>query len=274
LYHLEGQVSSNISSSLTQFQKERHEYAAALNEKQKTSDTDAMTIASTLSSMGLIQYHLRQYEEAFHSYHEALRLLRKYFGTDDTPDIASTLNSIGLTLFKQNKIILAGACFIESLRIRTHLFGSDNKDVAILWYNIATICFEGGNDDLAIKMYKETLRVERASIGSYHHDVVLTLLHIGQALQRVGQLEDALSYFQEALEIERMLKGDDVSIAKILNHIGNIQLQEGEVASMMKCFSEAERLLEKRGNSGEGLVIVGYNFYGISKTHPKSAPVA
>lgn len=228
----------------------------------------------TLSSIGLVQYHLRQYEEAFESYQEALRLRREYFGTDDTPDIASTLNSIGLVLFKQKVFDLSRNCFLESLRIRTKLLGSDHKDVAILWYNIATIYFETGNDDLAIMMYKETLRVERAALGPNHPDVVMTLQHIGQVLQQVGNLVEALEYFQEALEIEKMFKRDDVSIAKILNLIGNIHLQEGNVGPMMISFSEASHLLEKSGNRTEGLVIAGYNFYGLSKIHPKCAPVA
>ena len=228
----------------------------------------------TLSSIGLVQYHLKQYEEAFESYQEALRLRREHFGTDDTPDIASTLNSIGLVLFKQKMFDLARNCFSESLRIRTKLLGPDHKDVAILWYNIATIYFETGNDDLAIKMYKETLRVERAALGPSHPDVVLTLQHIGQVLQQVGNLPDALKYFQEALDIEKMLNRDGVSVAKILNLIGNIHLQEGKVEPMMESFTEASRLLERSGNSGESLVIAGYNFYGISKIHPKCAPVA
>lgn len=236
--------------------------------------TDRIPLAVTLSSIGLVQYHLRQYEEAFDSYQEALRLRREHFGTDDAPDIASTLNSIGLVLFKQEMFDLARNCFSESLRIRTKLLGKDHKDVAILWYNIATIYFETGIDDLAIKMYKETLRVERAALGPSHPDVVLTLQHIGQVLQQVGNLGDALNFFQEALDIEKKMNRDDVSIAKILNLIGNIHLQEGNVEPMMVTFTEASRLLERNGRRGEALLIAGHNFYGLSKLHPKCAPIA
>ncbi|KAL3918258.1 MAG: hypothetical protein SGILL_004320 [Bacillariaceae sp.] len=267
-------------TNIAHIEKQRRNYACALDaylkvhQKQCKAGADSITTAVTLSSIGLVQYHLKKYEDAFESYQEALRLRREHFGTDDTPDIASTLNSIGLVLFKQNMFALASNCFSESLRIRTKLLGKDHRDCAILWYNLATIHFETGNDDIAIQMYKETLRVERTALGPDHADVVLTLQHIGQVLQQVGKLEEALTYFHEALVVERRLKKDHVSIAKILNLIGNIQLQEGRVEEMMQSFTEASRILERSGSAGEALVIAGYNFYGLSKVHPKCAPIA
>ena len=217
---------------------------------------------------------MKKFEDAFESYQEALRLRREHFGTDDTPDIASTLNSIGLVLFKQSRFALARNCFSESLSIRTKLLGKDHRDCAILWYNLATIHFENGDDDIAIQMYKETLRVECTALGPDHPDVVLTLQHIGQVMQQVGKLEEALTYFHRALAVEQKFKKDHVSIAKILNLIGNIQLQEGRVEEMMQSFTEASRILERRGSTWESLVIAGYNFYGLSKAHPKCALIA
>jgi tetratricopeptide (TPR) repeat protein len=102
-----------------------------------------------------MQYHMRDFESAFNSYQEALRIRRQHLGRDDHPDIACTLTSIGLVLFKQDMFELAKKCFSESLRIRSKILGKDHRDVAILWYNIATIHFETGEDDLAVQMYKE-----------------------------------------------------------------------------------------------------------------------
>jgi len=267
-------------TNIAHIEKQRRNYRAALDaysevyKKQLKSGEDDIMIAVTLSSLGLVQYHLNMFEEAFESYQEALRLRRDHFGTDDNQDIASTLNSIGLVLFKQNMFELAKNCFTESLRIRTKLLGKDHRDVAILWYNIATIYFETGNDELAIRMYKETLRVERIALGPEHSDVVLTLQHIGQILQQLGHLDEALLYFIEALKIEKKKKRDEISVAKILNLMGNIFLQKGNVKPMMESFTEASRLLERCGRAGEALVIAGYNFYGLAKTNPPCAPIA
>jgi tetratricopeptide (TPR) repeat protein len=221
-----------------------------------------------------MQYHLKSLDAAFDSYQEALRLRRDFYGGDDHPDVASNLNSIGLVLFKQDMFELSKQCFTESLRIREKILGPNHRDVAILWYNIATIYFETGQDDVAIQLYKETLRVERVALGVNHPDVVLTLQHIGQVLQQLGDLEGALQHFREALEIERRREADELSVAKILNLIGNIYLQQGKVDHMMKCFIDSSRIFEARQQPGETLVIAGYNFYGLSKIHPVSAAVA
>ena len=268
-------------TNIAHLYKSRSDYAGALRTylevrimQEKAFGPNSLEVAATFSSMGLMQYHMKCYGAAFDSYQEALRIRRDYFGCDEHPDIASTLNSIGLVLFKQDIFELAKNCFEESLRIRKKILGPDHRDVAILWYNIATIYFETGEDEIAIKLYKETLRVERASLGKEHPDVVLTLQHMGQVMHQVGDLQHALEYFREALEIERRREDGDMSVAKILNLMGNIHLQQGHVCQMMDCYSEASRIYERQQHSTETLVVAGYNFYGLSKLHPACAPVA
>ena len=238
---------------------------------------DNFTRAENLSSIGLMQYYLREYELSFNSYQEALRVRRLHLGNDDHPDIASTLNSIGLVLFKQDVFDLAKQCFSESLRIRSKLLGKDHRDVATLWYNIATIHFETGEDDVAIQMYDETLRIERIALGEDHQDVALTLQHLGQVHQQIGRLEESLKYFQKAVSIERRkqnLSGNIISLAKNLNLLGNLYLQLGMISEMMECYVEASRIYESNGESEATLVIGGYNLYGLSKTNPPCAPLA
>lgn len=266
---------AHIHKQLGEYQRALAAYLSVLKMQVKTTGEEGLQVAETLSSIGLMQYHMRDYESSFESYQGALRIRRQCYGTDHHPDVASTLNSVGLVLFKQDLFDLAKKCFGESLRIRTKLLGKDHRDTAILWYNIATIHFETGEDDIAIEMYKETLRVERISLGEYHPDVVLTLQHLGQVHQQIGQVEVALSYFNEALEIERTRKDPiPCSMGRILNLLGNVYLQLGRTSEMMSCYVEASRLCDTTQSAGETLVIAGYNFYGLSKTNPPCAPVA
>jgi tetratricopeptide (TPR) repeat protein len=269
--HIHKQL-GELQNALLSYTKVRHMQQMALGD-------DNFALAETMSSIGLMQYHLKNYEASFDSYQDALRLRRQHLGGDEHPEIASTLNSIGLVLFKQDIFQLANNCFTESLRIRSKLLGKDHRDVAILWYNIATITihFETGEDELAIQMYKETLRIERNTLGDDHLDVVLTLQHLGQIHQQLGHTEKAIDYFQEALEIERRRKEPTRrSLARILNLLGNVYLQLGRTDEMMECYVESSRFYESSNRSlGEALAITsGYNFYGLSKTNPPCAPVA
>lgn len=123
-------------------------------------------------------------------------------------------------------------------------------------------------------MYKESLRVERVALGNDHPDVVLTIQHLGQVHQALGNLDDALECFDEALQIQKKKHAHDICVAKTLNLIGNIYLQQGKVGMMMQNFIEASRNLERTAGHDESLVIKGYNFYGLSKTNPPCAGTA
>jgi len=241
----------------------------------KVYGPNSLECANTLSNMALMKYQLKGHEAAFELYQEALRIQRDFYGSDENTDVASSLNSIGLVLFQQGIHDLAKACFYDSLRIRRKLLGPDHRDVSILWYNIATIHLESGDEALAIRHYKETLRIERAVLGATHQDCVLTLQHLGLVHQQRGELEEALVFFGEALKIEKV-KGAEkqYAAAKLLNLMGNIHLQTANVEEMNACYAEASRIYSKCGLSQDSLVIAGYNFYGLSKLHPQSAATA
>mmetsp|Transcript_111120 Transcript_111120/g.166394 ORF Transcript_111120/g.166394 Transcript_111120/m.166394 type:complete len:721 (-) Transcript_111120:92-2254(-) len=264
----------HIHKQLGDFKMALAAYRKVHRMQQRALGDDSFVLAETLSSIGLMEYHLRNYEASFDSYQDALRIRRQHLGGDEHPEIASTLNSIGLVLFKQDIFELAKNCFAESLRIRCKLLGKDHRDVAILWYNIATIHFETGEDEIAIQMYKETLRVERHALGEDHPDVVLTLQHLGQVHQQLGHTEEAIEYFQEALGIERRRNQPaQRSLARVLNLLGNVYLQLGRAKEMMQCYVESSRIYESMDGI-EALAISGYNFYGLSKTNPLCAAVA
>ena len=117
--------------------------------------------------------------------------------------------------------------------------------------------------------------MERNALGMDHPDVVLTLQHLGQVHQQLGQIEEALKYFNEALDIEKSRSNPKHSIlGRILNLLGNVYLQLGQTKKMMDCYTDASRIYDANHQSEETLVIAGYNFYGLSRTNPPSAPVA
>ena len=249
----------------------RQVYSIQIND----SESKKLDIASTLSSIGLMLYHTEYYEKAFETYQEALQLRRDHHGSDDNIDIATTLNSIGLVLFKQGLFELCNECFSRCLQIRLKLFGPCHKDVAMVWYNLASVSFEIGDDETAIERYEEALRIEKASLGDDHQNIILTLVHLGQVKQQCGLLEDAIKVLSDALQIQqKQTKSDTAREARIYNLLGNCFLQRGDVSKMMDAYTSASRLLMIINRSNEPLTIKGYNIYGLSKLHPECAPVA
>jgi tetratricopeptide (TPR) repeat protein len=170
---------------------------------------------------------------------------------------------------------LAKECFFEALEIRHECLGQSHHDVAILWYNIATVYFETGEGDMAVAYYRESLKVERASLGEEHPDVVLTLQHLGQVHQQLGLLDDAATYFKEALDMESKCKRNNFRFeAKLWNQLGNVYLAVGHVEKMMETYIQASRIYKKYDESADNLLIIGYNYYGLTRLHPPCAPLA
>jgi tetratricopeptide (TPR) repeat protein len=241
----------------------------------KAYGPNSLEVANALSNIGLMQYQLKADEAALELYQNALRIQRDHHGSDENTDVASSLNSIGLVLFNKGVHDIANACFCDSLRIRRKVLGPNHRDVAIGCYNLATFHLEIGDKELAIEYYKETLRIERMILGPSHRDVIMTLQHLGFVHQQLGEVEDSLMYFDEALTIEKTTDGGrNVNMSKILNLMGNIHLQRANVAEMMTCYTEASRIYGELGQPQDGIVIAGYNFYGLSKLHPPSAQAA
>ncbi|KAL3934413.1 MAG: hypothetical protein SGBAC_009866 [Bacillariaceae sp.] len=267
---------AHIHKQLNQYDNALEAYERVLNMQVEAFGSNALVLAETLSFIALMQYHMGDYSSSLEAYQFALRIHREHSSDNDQPCIASTLNSIGLVFFKQQNYRLAEMCFTEGLRIRTKVFGADHRDVAILWYNLATVHFERGEEETAIKMYKETLRVEELHLGVNHPDVALTLRHLGQVYQQLGKFEEAAKYFRQVIAMERKRAFLNKSfLSKVLNLLGNLYLQMNQVPEMMECYVEASRLNETLGaDQSERLIIAGYNLYCLHKTNPPAAPIA
>jgi tetratricopeptide (TPR) repeat protein len=241
-------------------------YRVQIKQGQKTST------ASTLFSMGLMMHRMKVYGEAISYYRQALALQTQIHGTEGSIDVAATLNSIGIVLFHLGEKESAKGYFEESLAMRRKFLGPYHADIPVTLFNLAMVYLEANNEEMASEILKETLRVERTALGPKCHESIQTLQHLGFSLQVLGELNEALECFEEALEIEQKRYGNNhIRVGKLLNFIGNLHLQRGNIASMMKCYTMASRInLAYK----EPLAIAGYNLYCLSKLLPECAGVA
>jgi tetratricopeptide (TPR) repeat protein len=271
-------------ANIAQIHYQLGEYAMALtrynqvyNIQLKAHGPRSLEVSKALATMGEMEYKMRHFESAFRLFQDVLVIQREYFrDAADGLEIASTMNSIGIVACAQGEFKIAQSCFDSSLKIRRKELG-DHKDTATLWYNLATVNEEIGDEESAIAMYKECLRIERQIADtSQKCDVVDSLQRLGRLHQRRGELDEALLYFLEALDKLRT-NGDEATfaVAKFLNLIGNVYLQRAEIRQMMQAYTEASRLYRESSTStNEVLVIAGYYMYGLSKLHPHCSAAA
>jgi len=267
--------------NIAQIHRRLGNYASAIGKyyqvheiQVETHGRNSLQAAATLSSLGQLKYLQHNFGAALELFQEALQIQRIHFGETESLDIACTLSSIGLVLFNTGLHEQSKACFSESLRIRQSMLGKDHLDTAIHLYNLATVYWESGDEECAIHLYKETLRIER--LYGNHGDVILTLQYLGIVHQKRGELDKALDCFMEALKNERKhgSEPNGSAVAKLLNLIGNLHLQTGNVRGMMECYVEASRIYSTLGSVDDTLVIAGFYFYFFNKLHPPAAAAA
>ena len=271
-------------ANIAQIHYQMGEYAMALarynqvyNIQLKAHGPRSIEVSKALATMGEMEYKLRHFEAAFTIFQDVLVIQRDYFrDAADGLEIASTMNSIGIVACAQGEFKIAQNCFDSSLKIRRQKLG-DHKDTATLWYNLATVNEEIGDEENAIAMYKECLRIEQNIIHSSQKcDVVDSLQRLGRLHQRRGELDEALQYFQEALaKLRNRGEAATFAVAKFLNLVGNVHLQRADIGEMMKSYTEASRIYRDTTDPpNEVLVIAGYYMYGLSKLHPPCAATA
>jgi tetratricopeptide (TPR) repeat protein len=249
-------------------------YREALALQMKAVGASDPCVALTLSNLGLILYQSRQYSVALDMYEEALRIRLDAFGESNL-DVASSLNSIGLVLFKLGLNEMALKSFSQSLTIRRDILGETHRDVAVILYNIATLFNELGDEEKAISFYRETLRVEKSALGPHHPDVIITLQFIAQTCQQCGDLRDALKCFWDILQIQRLnFPENDLRIVQTLIIIANLELQRGNVDSVVDVMSDAARIAKRAGGSEIDARLSGFYLYSFAKLHPESAAAA
>ena len=257
-------------------------------------------VIGTLSCIAVIHYQQGNFTMALNQYTTVLQKQLILHSSTDHSDIAGTLNSIGLILFHQEVYHQAKTCFCESLRIKLKLLGPHHHEIAVLWYNIASVYYSQGDHDTAIAYYKESVRIECERHGldpddptrttnatstslkqvplSAGSSIVRSLQKLGVIYQENGDFEEALKYFSQALELE-LQKGADArdngSLGKLFNILGNIHLQCANVDQMMKCYIQASRIYRRINDRHRvSFTISGYGFYYLSRMYPPCAATA
>lgn len=268
---------SNIGEILRQ--KGCHECALQVNKEaaklQRTRyGENSAEVASTLNVIALIYDQMGNSDKAIKVFQKALAMRRSVIG-DDHLDVSCTLTFLATIFYRKSMVSTAIELFSESLRIRQIKLGQNHRTVSFTLYNIGLCHQSQGNLMDAIDCFKETLRIEKAVLGGAHKDVSMTLIKLGEIYNANGDLDGALSSFKDALVVERNMLGQQnpEAIARIMNEIGNIYLDRGDVVPMMEAFGEASRIFLQAGFSPEN-VAVSRDLYHFRITCPNAAPAA
>eukprot|EP00957_Ditylum_brightwellii_P211978 15366825-Ditylum_brightwellii.AAC.1 len=230
-----------------------------------------------LYNIGMIYYRAGSYDQATQVFGQALTLSSQSV-TVDNAGLLVMLHNIGVAQLQMGRVSCALKSFNMSLDLRMSLYGERSCEVAESLYQIAHIHDVTGKTCMALDLYTKTVNIEKETLGKFHPDVVVTLCSIGEIYHSEGVLERALNVYMEALGILRRSmetnSSSSLAISSILNIIGDIYLEVGEVNMAIEAFADAAGIAGSRSNPNDPQAKDFVHVLRKKMAHPQAAAAA
>ncbi len=183
-------------------------------------------VATTQVSLGVALKNLTQYDAAFKVYGEALRGMRKEYGSVH-PRVASLLQNLGNLQRKTGDLAGAQKYYEQVLAIHKSL-GTDAWTVGGALYALGTIQSSRGAFVDARSTLLRSLEL-RESSAPEHPDIARTLVALSRLARLRGDLDDAKALAGRALELKERVFGDKhLSLAYELIELGYVYARAGD----------------------------------------------
>jgi len=235
-------------------------------------------VATTWTRIGLIYFHIRQFENAIDCYEYALEIRITVLGENHS-SVASILKTIGAIHMKEGAYDLAVVTFEECLGVLRNSPKSNTEEIADTLFDIGEACTANGETPKALSTFEEALGMERTMNNDKRFKVVQILKDMGKIYYSRQQHSKALECFKEAYEfchirsLMRSLKSIDV--ARLLSCIGNTSIAMGDIENGKKSYAEAVAINRRCGrNDDDNLVADGQAIFILSTKRPECSPAA
>jgi len=142
-------------------------------------------------------------------------------------------------------------CFENILEILIEKYGEQHYRVGAAMHNIGIVHLRAGDLSDALEALELAVAVRKASLGKLHPKVADSLVEMGIVFLSLKQYDDALDVLNEALDLrEREVSTStdprkQLLVAKILNNIGCVYYEYGDMRAARKTLNEALKIQEE-----------------------------
>jgi len=219
-----------------------------INEYLLEKVKDEREASKILDELGVIYYHLGEYNKASNYFRQTLKISEKI---DDRKGVASSLHNLGILAQASGDLGEARRLYEESLKIRQDL--GDKGGVISSLHNLGTLFQATGDPDEARRLYEESLKTFK-DLGC-KSGVASSLHNLGTLFQATGDLGEASRLYEESLKIAQEL-GDKSIISKSLIQLGKLAQEKGEIAEARRLYSESLKIAQELGDKSMAAIIL------------------
>ncbi len=216
------------------------------------NDCHRSEISCTLNCIAMVRCHdvNNATEEILSILNRALELRSNPNPTNDRVT-SIILRNKGRVNFARKEYTEALRAFKEAHRQQVVVLGSSHIDAAVTLFHIARVNENLGHIAEAIDVWREFVSIVILNGGERRHDVVGTYLHIGKLFLRISNMDQAHCFFSWALRCAKLVFGPhDSSVAKILNLIGNVLIDQGKHDLALEAYQSGLAIEQINSHSG------------------------
>ncbi len=229
-------------------------------------------VANKLNSLGLEQWHLRDFVSARRSFEEALSIWRTLPGNHEL-DIAHCLNNLGNIQHDLNDNASARKSYLEALAIRRKALPKDHVDIASSLNNLGSVEEDRAS---ARDSFAEAVAIYRKAVGPDDAYVAIGLDNLGTAQNALGDYAAVRKSHLEALTIrQKVLSKTHPDIGKCFINLAIVDELQGNYRQARADIDEGLATWRKSLPKGHPLIAKGLSDLGrlmlLAETQPAGA---
>ena len=239
------------------------------------TNTEDAEVSAVYHNIAIIHYHKGNKADSLVALNKFLERAKHDLGPDHL-QIAEAMYQKGVILFETGELYESMKPLNEALRIRRLRLGKNHTSVAESLCLIGKVLISREEYDFGLNAYLEGMSLHRKLSGtdSLSFDVAQNLLDIGRAFQVQGQLKQAIKTYEEVTDLTMKFFGErHPFVARLHNIVGNLYLEDGDVAASMKHFGSAVRILSEN-HTPFNLNLVQDPLCRVNFSHYPVAPTA
>jgi CHAT domain-containing protein/Tfp pilus assembly protein PilF len=207
--------------------------------------SDVYEEATTVMSIGEVEFHLQENQKAFDSLTQVLALWR---AAGDARGEAAALVDLGNLYDGRGEPEKALDSYNQALAVYRSVGDISGEGLALT--GIGKVYRYQGREQDALKSYEQALEFERKAGDQAREATVLN--NIGKVYEALGEERRAIEYFEQALRIHHAI-GDRLDEAVNLNNLGLGYHYLGDEQKALEYLKEALPLRRETGDrAGEG----------------------
>lgn len=225
--------------------KEAYKKALAIKEKILPSDSNSISIASTLNDLSVVSQNTGEYQEAEAYCNQALAIREVMLGKEHS-DTLQTLNNLSNIYYYDGKFDQAINGYKSVLEIQKKI-SDDNLDIALTYYNLGNTYDAKGDYEKALEYCESSLNIREKIVGIRHKLTASSLSVMGNIYLSINNIQMAEKYHVRALNIIEDISGTQhPSITVCLNSLGSIYCSQNKYQEAKSCYQKALAIGKKK----------------------------